>query len=246
MENELVESVIEEAVPAEQSAQDSVAPKKQSKEFLDNERVNAIVKRAKMEAYEKAKREYAAELEALKANNQQPVEQEVVATPSNGGDDISKLVDERLARIAQEHKLRVEREAEEQRLRQIADAYFQKMEKGPELFEDFEEVMKGFNPAKNADIIELAHDFDNLPQVMYELANNRLKAAELRRLAKDDPEDAKYELQRLAKSISSNEEARSQYTPARPPLTKPKASNVGTESGRMSLKDFKNASWNKF
>lgn len=246
MENELVESVVEEVIPAEQSNEDSIAPKKQSKEFLDNERVNAIVKRAKMEAYEKAKREYAAELEALKASGQNPAEQEVVAPASNGGDDISKLVDERLARIAQEHKLRVEREAEEQRLRQIADAYFQKMEKGPEIFEDFEEVMKDFNPAKNAAIIELAHDFDNLPQVMYELANNRLKAAELRRLAQDDPEDAKYELQRLAKSISRNEEAQNQYTPARPPLTKPKSSNVGTESGRMTLKDFKNASWNKF
>lgn len=237
MENGLVESVIEEVAPANSE---------QSRDMLDSEHVNNIVKRAKMEAYERAKREHAAELEALRANTQQPMEQQVAAATSNGGDDISRLVDERIARIAQEHKLRLEREAEEQRLRQIADSYFQKMEKGPELFEDFEDVMKDFNPAKNADIIELAHDFDNLPQVMYELANNRLKAAELRRLAKDDPEDAKYELQRLAKSISSNEEARSQYTPARPPLTKPKPSNVGTESGRMTLKDLKNASWNKF
>lgn len=246
MENELVESVIEEAVPVEQSSEDSVASKKQSKEFLDNERVNAIVKRAKMEAYEKAKREHAAELEALKAGSQQPMEQEVAAATSDGGDYISRLVDERIAQIAQEHKLQLEREAKEQRLRQIAASYFQKMEKGPELFEDFEDVMKDFNPAKNADIIELAHDFDNLPQVMYELANNRVKAEELRRLAKNDPEDAKYELQRLAKSISRNEEAQNQYIPARPPLTKPKSSNVGTESGRMTLKDFKNASWNKF
>jgi len=106
-------------------------------------------------------------------------------------------------------------------------------------------VMKGFNASKNADVIELAHEFDNLPQIIYELANNRSKAAELRRMAKDDPEDALYELQRLAKSISQNEEAQQQYIPAKPPLTKPKPSHVGTDSGVMSLKDYKNASWLK-
>ena len=212
--------------------------------MLDMERVNDIAKRARMEGYERAKREHDAELEALRAAQQQTPKEEAAA--QGGSDDISRVVDERLARIAQEHKLRVEREAEEKRLRQIADTYFQKMERGPELFEDFEEVMKGFNPSKNADVIELAHDFDNLPQVMYELAHNRLKAAELRRLAKDDPEDARYELQRLAKSISQNETAQNQYVPAKPPLTKPSPSNVGTKSGEMTLEDYKNAAWNRY
>lgn len=235
MENEVVESIVEDVAPVES------AP---SPKMLDMERVNDIAKRARMEGYERAKREHDAELEALRAAQQQTSKEEAAA--QGGSDDISRVVDERLARIAQEHKLRVEREAEEKRLRQIADTYFQKMERGPELFEDFEEVMKGFNPSKNADVIELAHDFDNLPQVMYELAHNRLKAAELRRLAKDDPEDARYELQRLAKSISQNETAQNQYVPAKPPLTKPSPSNVGTKSGEMTLEDYKNAAWNRY
>jgi len=239
MEDEVVESIVDSAEPIETRKPPRIIPE----EYQGM--VNDIAKKARMEERERAKREYAAEIERLQASQQQaPVEQ--VAESQNGNNDISKAIDERLARIAQEHKLRIEREAEEQRLRQIADTYFEKMSKGPELYEDFEEVMKSFNPSKNADVIELAHEFDNLPQVMYELANNRLKAAELRRLAKDDPEDARYELQRLAKSISQNETAQNQYVPAKPPLTKPKPSNVGAKSGEMTLEDFKNASWNRW
>lgn len=240
MEDEVVDSTIEQVAPeAPTPAQTTTS------NMLDQERVNNIVKRVKMEAYDKAKREYAAELEALKAAQQQaPAEQQEVT--NNDDSAARQRVREELMLMAKEHQAKIEREAEEQRLRQIADTYFQKMQQGPELFEDFEQVMKDFNPSKNADVIELAHDFDNLPQVMYELANNRLKAAELRRLAKDDPEDARYELQRLAKSISQNEEAQNQYVPAKPPLSKPKASNVGTKSGEMTLQDYKNASWNRF
>ena len=209
------------------------------------ERVNDIAKRARMEGYERAKREHDAELQALKAAQQQqaPVEQKEVA---NNDDSARQKVREELMLMAKEHQAKVEAEAEQQRLQQIARSYFEKMERGSELFEDFEEVMKDFNPSKNADVIELAHEFDNLPQVMYELATNRLKAAELRRLAKDDPEDAKYELQRLAKSIAQNETAQNQYVPAKPPLAKPKPSHVGTKSGEMTLEDYKNASWNRY
>lgn len=235
MENELVETIAEQVAPVETPVEQKLLPQ---------ERVNDIVKRARMEEREKAQREYGAELERLKAG-QQPVAQEQAAAPAGEEDIIGRQIEERLIRMAQEHKLKVEQEAEAARLQQIANTYFQKMAEGPELFEDFEEVMKDFNAAKNADVIELAHEFDNMPQVMYELAKNRTKAAELRRLARDDKEDALYELQRLAKSIAYNEQAQQEYVPPKPPLTKPKPSRVGTENGPLTLKELKSASWLK-
>lgn len=231
LENEVTE-IVEDVAPVEAVAEQKMLPM---------DRVNDIARRAKMEGYEKAKAEYASEMQSKM--NQQSAEQPVAAPQA--GDETRKQVVEEISRLAQEHKLKLEEEAEKKRLQEIANNYFEKMEKGSELFEDFDEVMKGFNASKNADVIELAHEFDNLPQIIYELANNRSKAAELRRMAKDDPEDALYELQRLAKSISQNEEAQQQYIPAKPPLTKPKPSHVGTDSGVMSLKDYKNASWLK-
>lgn len=239
MENEVVESIVEDVAPLETRKPPRIIPQ----EYQGM--VNDVAKKARMEEREKVQREHAAELEALKASQQSqaPVEQQEVA---HNDDSARQRVREELMLMAREHQAKVEREAEEQRIRQIADTYFQKMERGPELFDDFEDVMKDFNHSKNADVIELAHEFDNLPQVMYELASNRLKAAELRRLAKDDPEDARYELQRLAKSISQNETAQNQYIPAKPPLTKPSPSNVGTKSSEMTLADYKNAAWNRY
>lgn len=231
MENEVVEIIAEEPAPERPVTQ----------KMLSQDEVNSIAARSRNEGFERAQRDFDAKLEKMKAAQQAPVAE---VAPEEG-DDLNRRVDERLARMAQEHQIRVEREAEEARLQEIANNYFKKMEEGPELFDDFEEVMKDFNAAKNADVIELAHEFDNLPQVMYELAKDRTKAANLRRLARDDKEDAMYELQRLAKSIAFNENAQQEYVPAKPPLTKPKPSRVGTESGPLSLRELKNASWLK-
>lgn len=239
MEDELIEQVeqvtLEEPVPQ--------APAVEQK-LLPQDKVNDIVKRVRMEEREKLQREYGVDLQKLKAAKQSEQNQESKSADVDE-DVMSRKIEERLAKMAYEHQLKLEQEAETKRLQQIANNYFTKMETGPELFEDFEDVMKDFNAAKNADIIELANEFDNLPQVMYELAKNRTKAAELRRLARDDREDAMYELQRLAKSISHNEQAQAEYSPVKAPLTKHKPSRVGAENGPLTLRELKNASWLK-
>jgi hypothetical protein len=243
LEDEVIE-VSEELAPVEQVQE-------QEQKLLSQDKVNDIVKRVRMEERNKIQRDYGVDLERLKADKlsasqrQESSQEQNAPRDSNNEDVVGRQIEERLLRMANEHKLKVEQEAEQSRLQSIADTYYKKMEEGSELFEDFDDVMKDFNPSKNADIIELAHEFDNLPQIMYELANNRTKASELRRLARDDREDAMYELQRLSKSIMHNEKAQQDYSPARAPLTKHKASNVGADNGTMNLKDFKNASWLK-
>lgn len=238
MEDELIEQV-EQVAPQEEVAQAPVVEQK----LLPQDKVNDIVKRVRMEEREKLQREYGVDLQKLKAAKQAQQTQE--EAPALDEDVMSRKIEERLARMAQEHQMKVEQEAEKNRLQNIADTYFKKMETGPELFEDFEDVMKDFNASKNADVIEIAHEFDNLPEIVYELAKNRTKAAELRRLARDDKEDALYELQRLSKSIAQNQQAQQEYSPVKAPLTKHKPSRMGADNGPLTLKELKNASWLK-
>jgi len=91
----------------------------------------------------------------------------------------------------------------------------------------------------------LAAQMENTPEIMYELANNPSKLLEIDGLAKTSPKLATKQLERLSKSIANNLEAKTNNVSAPPPLSKLKSSSVGMDSGKMTLKDFKNASWLK-
>jgi hypothetical protein len=54
---------------------------------------------------------------------------------------------------------------------------------------------------------------------------------------------AKKQLERLAKSINANLDAKQNNVNAPPPLSQVKTSSVGVDSNKMTLKDLKNAKW---
>jgi hypothetical protein len=52
-------------------------------------------------------------------------------------------------------------------------------------------------------------------------------------------------MKKLSESISKNEEAKAENVSPNAPLSRLKSSNVGADTGKMSLKDYKNADWLK-
>jgi hypothetical protein len=212
---------------------------------LTTSQVNDIVKREKAHAAERARQqaqaEYQAELEKVRA--------EAAGKPASKGEidatAIKQQVYEQFMQDLQKHRDEVERKTQEDELKTIADQYYLKMGKGSQLFEDFNEVMGDFEPDKFPNAVMLAAQMENTPEIMYELANNPSKLLEIDGLAKTSPKLATKQLERLSKSIANNLEAKTNNVSAPPPLSKLKSSSVGMDSGKMTLKDFKNASWLK-
>lgn len=237
MENEGV--VIEEVSIPETMDAPVAEPK-----MLSQEQVNNIVKQAKRDAAEKARREYEAKLQAMQSGSAQQAP-EAQQSPVNN-DELGRLVEERLARIAQEYQEKAKQQAYEAELQRIANTYADKMATGKELFEDFDEVISDIDPADYYDVMGLASELENTPEVMYELAKNLQKLEYIDRLAKRPSNGRKLamkELERLSKSIAANQEAKEEHVSTNPPLAKPKPSQVGTEKPMTSVRDFKSASW---
>ena len=74
----------------------------------------------------------------------------------------------------------------------------------------------------------------------YELGKNRAKMAQLEMAAREFPQEALFDLKRLADSIKSNETASNRKIP-NTPLSQQRPSNIGTDSGNnaLSMRDLK-------
>ncbi len=151
---------------------------------------------------------------------------------------------EKAAAKMQERLERQQREFEEQRQREhidnVAKEYLEKMKQGPQLYEDFEEVTKGFSPAKYPQVTILAGQMENTPDIIYELKKNPQKLTHLHVLALTDLEEAQAEITRLSRSIKRNEEALARNTQSPKPLSKLKSSvQAGQDTGKRTVSDLR-------
>lgn len=212
--------------------------------MLSQDKVNELVKRVKFETAEKARREYESQLAAYQQQQSQASQQP--AESQAPGNDMQRLIDERLARMAQDYQEKARMKSQEEELQRIANTYAEKMSMGKDLYDDFDEAMVDIDPADFYDVMGLAAELNNTPEVMYELAKNLPKLEYIDRLAKRPSNGRKLamkELQRLSESIAANNEAKEEHVSTNPPLSKPKPSQVGTEKPMTSVSDFKTASW---
>ena len=216
---------------------------------LTTSQVNDIVKREKARAAERAVEQERQKMQAQHQAELERVRAEAAGKSAPTGEidttAIKQQVYKQFMQDLQKHRDEVEKEAQERELKAIADQYYLKMGKGSQLFEDFNEVMGDFEPDKFSNAVMLAAQMENTPEIMYELANNPSKLVQIDSLAKTAPKMAMKELERLSKSINQNLEAKTNNVSAPPPLSQLKSSSVGMDSGKMTLKDFKNAPWLK-
>lgn len=224
----------------------NVAPEagQEAEKLLPVSRVNEIVKREKSLAAEKVRKE-------LEAKYAQDVLQSKQQHPQESLDSIEERVVQRLlaeSKKQDEMYAKQQQEQEEARqleeMKQVANRYHSKMSLGKDLFNDFEEVMGDFEPAAFPQIVFLAADMDNTAALMYELSKNPQKLASLHTLSMSHPKLAKKELEKLSASISQNQQALENNVSTQAPLSRLKSStNTGVDSGNMSIRDFKNATW---
>lgn len=231
MTDEVIDSDI---APVPEAA---VAEAEQEK-TLPVSRVEELVKKAKL----KGRDSMQAELDAVRAENATLKQNQGSMGGMAAPVDQEALKQEILAQLKQQFQEAQEsqaaRELDEQAKR-VAEEYRSKMKSGSEKYEDFDDVMADFNPQAFPNLVYLANQVDNTPDVMRELMQNPSKWATVTVLSERDPAAAQKMISRISNSIKTNEQAKAQEKEVAPPLGRLSSTSTGQDSGDLSMQDLK-------
>ena len=207
-----------------------------SEKMLPQSEVNRIVaqnrEKLRNDYYNRGRQEALAEVER---NKQQSESQS-----SMGGmkqysqDDIDQMIESKLKE--RENQLYGQRTAHD---------FVSKLEASKDKYPDFEQSVRRLNLAEMPPAIVIgANELDNCGDTMYHLSQNPMKYAAILTLADRSPELARLEMQKLSDSLKKNSEAKGKQ-PVDAPLSQMKATPVGTDNGKMSIRDLRRQSWMK-
>jgi hypothetical protein len=203
----------ESAVPIEKTIPQSV---------VDN-----VVKQAKHHAYEQGKKVAKEELAQQQVNTP-------VATQTS-----TSLTTEDVQNLIASHTAQ---QANEWQAQQIAQQFLGKLSLAKDKYPDFEETLTNLEVHKFPEVVQLANNFDNTADIMYELGKNPSKAVILKQLAQLNPKMGALEIQRLSDSIKQNQTAK-QTPPAQPPLSQLTPSLTKMDNGPHTVSDYRNQPW---
>lgn len=189
--------------------------------------VDNIVKQAKHHAYEQGKKAVKEELA------QQPINIPATqaSTTSITTEDVQSMIANHTAQ-----------QANEWQAQQIAQQFLGKLTAAKDKYPDFEETLATLEVHKFPEVVQLANNFDNTADIMYELAKNPTKAVLLKQCAQLNPNLATMEIQRLSDSIKQNQTAK-QAPSAQPPLSQLTPSIIKTDNSPITIRDYRNQSW---
>lgn len=204
--------------------------------MLPASKVNELIGKAKAKGRESAMGELESLRQQVESMRQPQQAQSMGGMQGMGQEQIEALIKQQFEN-QQQQQMQSQMQQEAQ---QIAGQYNQRMASRDGLPEDFDEVMKDFDPGMYPQIVYLATNADNTPHVMYELAKspNKLAAIDYM-LSKGDAKGAQAAMMRLAKSISDNTIAQKDAVDAPRPLSRVSPSLVGADSGKKSIRDLR-------
>lgn len=234
-ENGQVETPVAESVTPPVTDNSATTTEEVPEKVVPQSKVNEIVGAVKRDAYEKATRDFEAQLASPNADQGQtqvsqppPVEN---AQPSNN--------DEFMAKFDQEVNRRVAMSEAQNQLEKFNHV----VEGGRGKHEDFDAVVGQLNIVDNPYLIDLANKVENGGEVLYELAVNPAKFAGVAVLARNNSYTlAEKEFNKLSKSIKANESAM-QQPKAQEPLSQISPSNTGTDNGLNTVSDYRSQPW---
>lgn len=229
-QNELEQEILENEASANAESQEKMLPVS---------RVNEIVKKQKLEAEQRARRQLEEEYQRKLMETQQ-----ISQNQSNYLETNSREVDaDAIARKVRENlEQEMQQRAIEQEIREVANNYLAKMNLAKSSYDDFDEVTKDYNAAAFPQLTYLVSGMENGGDVMYDLLKNPSKLSTIDSLANKDPHLAHRELLRLSQSINENKRAKeeAQQVSINSPLDRLNASRTTGSSGKLSIDDLRN------
>lgn len=220
---------------------DSTDVEQAAEKMLSQSEVNNLIGRAKADAQAKARQQAEAEfqqrLEKLQAQKQE--------AEAHGDDTRDIDVDSLYQQVHERFQNEMQQKQLEQHMSEVANAYELKMSNGAKDYEDFDDVIKEFNPAEFPQIVYLVSGMDNAADIVYELSKNPQKLATVDYLAQRSPQKAQSELRRIGQSIATNKAAIAEESQAQTqaPLDRLKSSSKTGSNGQLSVGDLRSQPW---
>lgn len=216
-------------------SQDDVVPKKY---------VSDIVKRERLEAYHKGKKDAAAELQQDRdvvrqgmAPQQAQANSGIGGMPQLNEQQIQQMIASAAQQLEEKRHKELQDEQQTQAAYQVAQRFNSAMSQGKQKYSDFDEKVKDLDFSQMSPIVHLATETGIPEDIMYDLADNPQKITHLMILAHTQPALAKREMDKLAASIKMNDAAKKQSLP-NAPLSQITPSKAVNDSGEMSVKDY--------
>lgn len=234
------------------TTQSSAAPATTEKTLPQSE-VNRLVGSAKQEAYERGKKESAAEYEKrMQSLNQAPQDtfDSVNQKPTTMG-GMPQVSPEELKRmIAEGTRAEIESESKKQAYENAQKQYdadtldfINKLKRDTHKYPDFNDVVGQLElpniMQESPELLYLYNSVDNPVDVLYDLAKNPHKVSQIEGLYKSGRRNAAIQqLKSLADSIKQNETAMNSKQPNEP-LSQLKTSSLGADNGQMSSAELR-------
>ncbi len=196
-----------------------------------DEDLNNIVKEKKLKAYEQGKQDQLAEFQKQQSANSS-FQSKSPEEPQLTADQRQNLVEEATKNVFQQMQVQ-----------QLVHQFGLKMSEGPKQYPDFNEVVGNLKLETMPSIVQLANNFENTKDIMYDLGKNPSKVSSLMVLSQINPQLAQQEMQRLSDSIKKNQDAVANQPAVREPLSHIKPSTAGADNGSMSVSDWRSQPW---
>jgi hypothetical protein len=224
--------------PSQLGTQSNATQSAEERSFRQSE-VNEIVGRVKREEAEKYKR----------LSNEQPLyaEQKYGNYSTQRNESTAQLSEQEIRRLASEETQRLRDEwakdaqsrSETENAQRIVQSFLSKVSAGKDKYSDFEQVTSDIELGRFPNVVHLLADHvDNSHDILYELGKDRIKMAQLEQLALMSPKDAIIQAQRMSKAFKDNDAASKIKSPNEP-LSQMRPANTGTDSGVMSVRDYR-------
>lgn len=232
-----MDNTVMDNAPATQ-AQDATPPA--TERMLSQSTVNELIGNAKREAAEKAAARAVEDYKRQHMADTSHQQQQAYGTPKHlSEDDVKRVTSEELNRQKSEWERQTQERMQTEAAERIVRSYTDKIATGRDKYQDFDAVTQNINMAYYPNVVQLlAEHVDNASDILYNLAQRRGKLDELDRLFDRNAHDAVYEIKRLSESIKANESS-SSHKQSKQPLSQQKPSNTGTDSGPLSIADYK-------
>lgn len=203
---------------------------------MSQDELNELIRAKQAKAAEKARAEIRQEYE--QRMQQDAMQQQVSASGKQqmGGSNIEDQINQALERRQQQLM-------EQERKRQIeglADTYYQKMQQGKDLYEDFDKVIADFDESAFPEVVALVAQMDDAASIMYELAKNPGKLIDISTFANRSVPMAQSRLRAISDSIRDNREALSAEGDVPEPIQSQRPSTkAGADSGVKTVSDLR-------
>jgi hypothetical protein len=184
--------------PAVETSTPSTAPSQTSGvKTLHQDQIDSIVRDAHHRGYTKREREI--------ANSQQQQTQQQ-AQPQTQSQSPAGFSQDEMRKMASEEAMRAVQQAQMQHSADMVYNQFNtKMQAAAAKYPDFAQKINQLDLSRMVDIVQLSSQLENTGDVMYDLAANPYKIANLQLLAQSQPVLAQQELQKLSASIKANQ-----------------------------------------